>query len=582
MLDQGERICLRIDGEGAESALSHLAHHFPMEVADGRLRLDDESFPAHADNAIVTVRTRREAECDAVRRLAPWCRDDFIEYLLAVHPSQCASVMQRLRSSIVSGLFAGGSPSVWQMVLDRMAGDETLDDVERTVLDELHQRINSPSLSDSIADRLIFPASSGEIGVFGHPGSDEPDDLGELFSRSRSPVRQYFFHQDVCGAFAAQRFVNRLETDEIEQIRCLLSGPIAWHKLSQLSGMISGRSQILSKLQTLFGRNRRFTTANCASLLVACRPGWIPTGERLQLSHGNFQRVVWPKIDLKGADLRESCFSEADLAESSLTDASIGRTDFSDANLQGTNFEQKEPLNSRKTYSRTNFTGANLSRANLSRCRFRSADFGNAMLELGVLQKAWFEQTSFVDADLSGADFTDSAFNDVDFRGAILDRCRFVNLDADDGLNLEDLRAENVDFTRAKLCRSQWTASTLMTCKFCGADLTNSRMAHIDWQSCDLRGADLRGCTFLMGSTRCGLVGSPYPSHGTRTGFYTDDYDDQHFQPPEAIRKASLINADLRGANIQNVDFYLVDLRGANYDSTQRRQLIATGAILDP
>ena len=101
------------------------------------------------------------------------------------------------------------------------------------------------------------------------------------------------------------------------------------------------------------------------------------------------------------------------------------------------------------------------------------------------------------------------------------------------------------------------------------------------WENCDLRLADLRGCTFHMGSTRTGIVDSPYPSHGTRTGFYTDDYNDQHFQAPETIRKASLYGCDLRGANIFGVDFYLVDLRAAKFDDTQRDQLISTGAILD-
>ncbi len=60
-----------------------------------------------------------------------------------------------------------------------------------------------------------------------------------------------------------------------------------------------------------------------------------------------------------------------------------------------------------------------------------------------------------------------------------------------------------------------------------------------------------------------------------------DDYSDQHFQPPETIRKASLFGCDLRGAKIEGVDFYLVDLRKAKYDPEQRDQLIATGAILD-
>ena len=107
-------------------------------------------------------------------------------------------------------------------------------------------------------------------------------------------------------------------------------------------------------------------------------------------------------------------------------------------------------------------------------------------------------------------------------------------------------------------------------------------MADIDWEACDLRGADLRGVVFQMGfSTRCGLVGSPYPSHGTRTGFYTEDYPDRYLRRPEEIRKASLTGCDLRGANIGGVDFYLVDLRRAILDQEQLRQLKTTGAILD-
>ena len=77
------------------------------------------------------------------------------------------------------------------------------------------------------------------------------------------------------------------------------------------------------------------------------------------------------------------------------------------------------------------------------------------------------------------------------------------------------------------------------------------------------RGADLRGASFHMGSSRSGLVDSTIASLGTRTGFYTDDYNEQDFKSPEEIRKANLRGADLRGAKIDGVDFYLVDLRDA-------------------
>src|SRR5262249_28200888 len=103
----------------------------------------------------------------------------------------------------------------------------------------------------------------------------------------------------------------------------------------------------------------------------------------------------------------------------------------------------------------------------------------------------------------------------------------------------------------------------------------------VDWEGADLRRADLRGASFHLGSTRAGLVGSTVPCEGSRTGYYTDDYNDQDFKPPEEIRKANLCGADLRGAKIRKVDFYLVDLRGARYSRQQEKHFRRCGAILD-
>ena len=68
---------------------------------------------------------------------------------------------------------------------------------------------------------------------------------------------------------------------------------------------------------------------------------------------------------------------------------------------------------------------------------------------------------------------------------------------------------------------------------------------------------------------------------GSRTGFYTDDYNEQDFKAPEEIRKANLRGSDLRGAKVEGVDFYLVDLREAQYDSHQEQHFRGCGAILE-
>ena len=75
-------------------------------------------------------------------------------------------------------------------------------------------------------------------------------------------------------------------------------------------------------------------------------------------------------------------------------------------------------------------------------------------------------------------------------------------------------------------------------------------------------------------------MGSPYPGHGSKTGFYSDDFGEQTHKAPEEIRKVNLRGADLRGTRVDNTDFYLVDLRGAKYDRQQAEHFRHCDAIL--
>jgi uncharacterized protein YjbI with pentapeptide repeats len=148
------------------------------------------------------------------------------------------------------------------------------------------------------------------------------------------------------------------------------------------------------------------------------------------------------------------------------------------------------------------------------------------------------------------------------------------------GCDLEGLTLPAADFEGAWLRGALLTGTSMPSANFSFADLRETGLADVDWEGADLNGADLRDCSFHLGSTRSGLVGSPIACEGSRTGFYTDDYDEQTFKAPEEIRKANLCGADLRGANLEGVDFYLVDLRGARYEAEQERHLRRCGAIL--
>ncbi len=181
-----------------------------------------------------------------------------------------------------------------------------------------------------------------------------------------------------------------------------------------------------------------------------------------------------------------------------------------------------------------------------------------------------FEGAQLACADLSGLKLFQAHLCGTDFSFALLKEC-----------DLETVEIPAAKFHGADLTDALLTGSTMPDADFSEACLRNAGLADIDWPRANLRGADLRGVSFHLGSTRSGLVGSPIASEGTRTGFYTDDYEEQHFKAPEEIRKANLRGADLRDANLDGVDFYLVDLRDARIDPKYEAHLRSTGAILD-
>lgn len=583
-LDGNQTTTVSLRGEGKRTALAHLAAWFPDQVTDGTLALDPwENSPTHQAPR-VTVLSQTMSDTSVVLRLVPWGRDDLIEYLLAVHLQTCSSVMRRLEHA--KSNFASGSPTVWKLILDRMSEDESLTDAREAVLDELECLIGDQRLSNQIADQVIVPCSPEETGPFGHPGIKSRDTLNHSLAKVDSIVAKLLSIEDVRNEFALRRFVERLSQSGQREFARMLGHRIPVSQLWRIAGAISQVDGIRAKLQKLFKKNHPFTTANCASLLTICDSNWKPRGKRLILDGGHFPDVDWSGVDLAQSDLRGACFSDADLSHADLRASQITRTDFSGADLTATCLSSEtsnrflEDPHAKTTQFRTSFAGANLAGATLSGRHFRCADFSNANLQKINARACLFEQCRFDSTNLAEANFWSSAFDHIDLSGLIFHHCDFQDVNMRRAL-FERSQIDSTNFLRAQLERSDWTDSVLTKCKFVEANLANSRLANIRWENCNLRDCDLRGATFHMGSTRCGIVDSPYPSHGTRTGFYTDELEEQYFQDPETIRKASLMGCNLCGANISNVDFYLVDLRGAIFDDAQKKQLVSTGAILD-
>jgi uncharacterized protein YjbI with pentapeptide repeats len=570
-------------GSGKTTALQHLAAALPEDA--GVALLDEPGLGAPSEGAwdclaIYTGAAQRAGAHLAIYRLAPWTQDDFIEYLLARHKDRCISVMKRLEPSD-RALF-GGVPELWRIVLDCLAGDESVPTARRA----LHRYLETCLLDTDLLERARSACPSA---VATQQGNDLPA-LEKLAKPGFGPeLVRALRHPAVQQLLAAERMAADLR-GEADCDYLALRLPRGLVKAA--AGLIADDPRAVGHLHRVLA-GAPWSHAMAASLLHATGTGWVPKPEAPRALAGAYlEGACWPSVDLTHANLSQADLGDADLREANLTKADISQADLRRAQLHRAALQEVEA------------TGAQLARANLSSaCAkqgcFYGADLEGADLGEAVLQGASFEQAKLTRAGLQGADLRQALLwgaeiEEADFSGADLRGARLGGLRLREAnfrgacfagaelcsCDLEYMDLPGADFENAVLNSALLTGSVIPGGNFTHAWLKGARLADIDRQGATLRGADLRGATFHMGSSRSGLVGSPIASEGSRTGFYTDDYDEQSYKAPEEIRKANLCGADLRGAQLGDVDFYLVDLRGARCDPEQEDHFRRCGAIL--
>ncbi len=571
-------------GAGKTTALEHLAATL---VSPSRVVLLDDPDVAEVDSSapgvlvIFTSRMRRDALTDTSLALAPWTDDDIIEYLLAVHPAQCRSVMQRLQDDSFRRAVRG-EPQLWHIVLDEMARDEALPGAR----DALRRGVER-WLDDRDTRRLVWDFCLAAL-------LDEEEKTAnrfqELASADGSPaLLGVIRHRGVRLLFAAERVVEMLRSG-----RGLDLPPVSHpHDLMREIGhLVQADGRSVKCLCSLLGEEAERLHPVAASILHAAGAEWRPK-PKSYLAGANLSRVNWRGVDLSGVVLSQARLGGADLSQASLDGANLSGCSLVGASLRGAR------LVSVRLW-RANLSGADLSDANAESAGLRAARLVRADLKQTVLIKANLVQSNLTGARFCGADLTkailsEAIIDDTDFTNANLCDAVLIGLALRKTLvsgarfagaellkcDLEFMELPDADFAFADLSGSWLTGTVMPNANFHRARLCGAGLADVEWEGADLRDADLRGCSFHMGSSRSGLVGSPYPGHGSRTGFYTDTYDDRYHKSPEEIRKANLTGADLRGADVRSADFYLVDLRGALYDDAQAKHFRRCDAILE-
>ncbi len=586
LLDAGTRGPLRLlgpPGAGKSTALAHLAAVLPPGVPVAyRDDVGSASEMAGVVSGLVLYAGRFPVHGQPGLHLSAWGDDDALEYLLAVHREECASVMRRLRSAPDRDLL-DATPEIWRVVLDEMAADTGLLRVQDALRRFIEAQVPDPELQRVIRRACIYTYSLTA-------GSPRPD-LPHLAQEGcPAEVLRLLRHQPWPVVLAADQIVRDAHDGKRgDYLVERLSLPL----VRRVGAAIAADEAAIGHLHRIL-RLLPHRQAMCASILHAAGTSWCPPPDLyLRLDGAYLGRAAWPgvvlrsvslrAVDLGGADLSGAVLEKVDALRANLRGADLHGASLSDANFSEAMLARADLTSVRAKDTRMGFAdltgailneavlaGCDLGGANLTGAQFRGADLEGAMVAVTSLENA-----DFTGANLRGANLAGVPLNQARFTGAGLAGTKLLQAD------LEGMFLPGADFEGADLTGALLTGSVIPAGNFQRATLHNTGLADVHWERANLRGADLRGATFHLGSSRSGLLFTPIASEGTRTGFYTDDYEEQSFKRPEEIRKANLCGADLRGARIDDVDFYLVDLRGAVFDPDQGRHFRRCRAILE-
>lgn len=586
-------------GFGTTTALKHLA-----SVLGSNAGLDfiDSTGCSTNDYQVVTgtvVCSKAEDllyPAVAQYRLAGWGRDEWIEYLLNAHKNECSSVLARVLVDPDTDTL-DGNPTILALVLDELAADAQLPDVKSAISRIVDRHFPTAALqaemrsfvcqilpltrddSAELCKRLIAielkkksHLTTKQSLLAAVPAVHLHFATQAAWEELSSTAPPYFFQQlwsrPLVAAVAARLRESPTNQEVLRKWMASRKSPLQAMAVSLLHA-VGANWELPKPARTFLGKKAN----NLDGAILDgsdCREKWL-TASSIQAA--SFQKANLAGLELKNCKATLANFSHADLHKADLDRLIAHDAKFVRTNLSGSYCEEGR-------FHNADFSLADLQDAQYSYCHFGSAKLRGTNLQRARLTNCDFQNVDLADADFSNCDLTQSnlfcldltlaTFVQANFREAILSQC-----------NLEYMDLPDADFSDATLTEALLTGSTMPRADLFNADLSNAKLAFVEWENVDLRCADLRGATFHVGASRCGMIDSSIPMEGSRTGFYTDEYQEQDFKAPEEIRKANLRGADLRGANIEGVDFYLVDLRDAKYDSRQAQQLRQTGAILE-
>lgn len=325
---------------------------------------------------------------------------------------------------------------------------------------------------------------------------------------------------------------------------------------AQLDGTIAKGFTIAQLYQTASYQQRNLGSISLSSNNLS---GWDFTGQRMENSQfdaTNLTNAVFLDAVITGASfassnlastqlyetnnyknrqLNELRFERMNLAGWTFADQSLLRTRFSETPLSGADFDRADLTNAffsgglTHVQSDVSFRGAKLTSATFdTNGRWQRADLTGANLENARLSNNFFENSDFTDAIIRGAEmryivgitgftlenlystasYKSGDLTDVEIDFGELPNANFANVDFSRA-RLANLQLDGADFRGANLTDATIGAS-LNGADFSGANLTNAHVFYDRATSINFRGANLTGAG--SNGRRWAAPTSPTPS----------------------------------------------------------------------
>ncbi len=241
----------------------------------------------------------------------------------------------------------------------------------------------------------------------------------------------------------------------------------------------------------------------------------------------------------------------------SAAEANLSESDFESANLSGAQLMMAKFM--RADLSKVNLSGADLSRADLSGANLSGADLSRADLSGANLSGADLTNSSLVNTKIEGANLTGAILNNAKAAKALWD-----------GANLSEAKIKGTDFKMNHLKKVFFRGTNLKEVSFEGGDLSESSWEGASLEQvvfhksklikADMKGLNLQGLDF----TKADL---------TEIDFEGADLSEAKLTNAELVQanlnKAKLEHADLQGANLQLATLIKADLTTCFLKSSQ-------------